>query len=231
MIPGAVRSTTNLDILRMSRDACGFGMHVNPYRLQAALDHMTDPCLDIGCASGNYVAAYNHAGRHAAGIDVLAPPSVAPGAIGRVVIGSVESLPFADKCFGSATMFEVLEHVDEPRRALREVQRVVRDKLVLSVPNAERYPEHEPSGFSFHHYIDRSHKQFFTADSLRELLMGVGFDVQSIKGINPVKPEVLWLSQFPIPGKLRAVMLRLLLRAPLRRPRSLTLLCIARVTP
>lgn len=47
---------------------------------------------------------------------------------------SAYSLPFPDKSLDAVVMLEVLEHLDEPSRALSELQRVCRGTLVLSVP-------------------------------------------------------------------------------------------------
>lgn len=50
--------------------------------------------------------------------------------------GSVYDIPFPDCSFDIATCFEVLEHLDSPVRALREVDRVLRSQgyLVVSTP-------------------------------------------------------------------------------------------------
>ena len=50
--------------------------------------------------------------------------------------GSAYDIPFPDGSFDIATCFEVLEHLDAPMRALREIERVLRPKgyLVVSTP-------------------------------------------------------------------------------------------------
>jgi SAM-dependent methyltransferase len=54
------------------------------------------------------------------------------GALGT--FADVRHLPFPDDTFDLVLGIEVLEHVDGPERALREVRRVARDAVVLSVP-------------------------------------------------------------------------------------------------
>lgn len=52
-------------------------------------------------------------------------------------------LPFADKTFDVVTMLEVLEHIPATDKALKEVCRVARSFLLLSVPSREDdNPEH-----------------------------------------------------------------------------------------
>lgn len=46
----------------------------------------------------------------------------------------IVQLPFADRSFDLVMAIEVLEHVPHPSAALREIARVARDDVVLSVP-------------------------------------------------------------------------------------------------
>ena len=46
---------------------------------------------------------------------------------------SADSLPFPDKTFGAATAFHVVEHLDDPKAALSEMNRVA-DRTYVSVP-------------------------------------------------------------------------------------------------
>jgi len=50
------------------------------------------------------------------------------------VLGSVDALPFASQSFDVVTCFEVLEHLQDPARAVRELARVARRAVVVSVP-------------------------------------------------------------------------------------------------
>lgn len=55
----------------------------------------------------------------------------------------VAELSFPDACFDVTTVLEVLEHVIDPEQALREIRRVTRRFLVISVPSHEDdNPEH-----------------------------------------------------------------------------------------
>jgi SAM-dependent methyltransferase len=55
---------------------------------------------------------------------------------GQAVLADVTSLPFEDESFDAAVLGEVLEHIEDDRRALSEIHRVLRPEgvLALSVP-------------------------------------------------------------------------------------------------
>jgi SAM-dependent methyltransferase len=72
-----------------------------------------------------------------AGFDVVKVDMAVPtGVDGAFVRASLESMPFRDRSFVGAGLFDVLEHLDEPEVALRETHRVVSAGgfLVYTVP-------------------------------------------------------------------------------------------------
>jgi SAM-dependent methyltransferase len=98
--------------------------------------------LDAGCGEG-FVA--RRVLRRLPGLE-LTGCDVSPDALAlaldatagaRFVPGSVTDLPFPDDAFDVVGCFEVMEHLpgDLPRQALREMARVARRAVVLSVPH------------------------------------------------------------------------------------------------
>jgi 2-polyprenyl-3-methyl-5-hydroxy-6-metoxy-1,4-benzoquinol methylase len=94
--------------------------------------------LDVGCGEGNHTADVLSTNPSAtvAGIDIAeanwlakfhAPPR-------RVSVADASALPFASHSFDLVIALEVLEHVPDPRRALREIARVCDGWVILSVP-------------------------------------------------------------------------------------------------
>ncbi|WP_308043112.1 class I SAM-dependent methyltransferase [Nocardioides mangrovi] len=84
----------------------------------------TTRLLDVGCGEGTFCRFVADEHRTVVGVDH--DPSVLPASTTsvRYVLGSAETLPFADGSFDAVTMTMVLHHVD-PGRALAEAARVL----------------------------------------------------------------------------------------------------------
>lgn len=87
------------------------------------------------------------------------------------VVADIQAMPLPDASFDSAICIEVLEHVPDPEKALRELYRVLRPggRLVFSVPHF-LYLHNEP--YDFYRY---------TKYGLQELAERAGFRVLMIK--------------------------------------------------
>ncbi len=71
--------------------------------------------------------------------------AVADGGVAALTAmhGDATNMPFADHSFDVVTLLEVLEHIPDTAAALREVLRVARRFVLISVPaHADQNPEH-----------------------------------------------------------------------------------------
>ena len=97
------------------------------YRFKVISEYCFGDVLDVGCGLGllkNYLD--NSKVNKYIGLDVD----------GKIdVHGSVYDLPFKDEIFDTVLMSEVLEHLEHPLDALREVKRVCKSRIILTVPN------------------------------------------------------------------------------------------------
>lgn len=86
----------------------------------------TASVLDIGCRKGELREHLPEEG-HYVGLD-LAPPA-------DVIASAEDPLPFDDASFESVVLADVLEHLNDPHRALDEAMRVGRRSVVVLLPN------------------------------------------------------------------------------------------------
>ena len=110
--------------------------------------------LDIGCGFGSLSLTLSEgAGLDVVAMDVLeervssvrtktAARDHAAAARIRIVRADAQALPFRDGVFDAVAATEVLEHLDEPERMLRETRRVLRPggRFFLTTPNAKALP-------------------------------------------------------------------------------------------
>jgi 2-polyprenyl-3-methyl-5-hydroxy-6-metoxy-1,4-benzoquinol methylase len=139
--------------------------------------------LDIGCGTGNFLAAARVAGYEVAGIEM--DRNAARFAKERLGLQRVFPLTISEfldrnpgERFDVVTFFEVLEHQASPAEFLQKVRTCVRPGgvIALSVPNRERWLtgpdvlDYPPNHFSR-----------WNAAALKKFLNTQGFDVLSIR--------------------------------------------------
>lgn len=96
--------------------------------------------LEIGCGEGVFMYHLKDylQGKEVNGIDIdpqeleTAKKNVS---FAKLQAASGEQLPFPDKSFDLVFCCEVLEHVEDPEKVLREMKRVAAKYCIVSVPN------------------------------------------------------------------------------------------------
>src|ERR1700737_4734681 len=101
--------------------------------------------LDLGCGDGEVTAELGRVIRgEVVGADVsqVAVDLCILRGIEAHKVDPSEGLPFPDKSFDLVFMTEVIEHLVEPSRTMREIRRVLSPKgyLILSTPNLACLP-------------------------------------------------------------------------------------------
>lgn len=133
--------------------------------LQEHLATLEGRVLDVGCGVQPYRAFLGPNVTEHVGIDrtgAFAQPDLE---------GDALNLPVPDACFDAALSTQVLEHVPDPQRALRELARVLRPggTLILTCPGV--WPHHEEP-YDFYRY---------TRFGLEHLLKEAGFRIMELK--------------------------------------------------
>ena len=132
----------------------------------------------------------------------------------RFVQGSVYELPFPDASFDVVVAHFVLEHVSDPRRALREIRRVVRPGGIAAIKDPF-YPAFtfRPQTDELRRFVELSEKvrahngasQTYAAD-LRAYLLEAGFErTEATAGVETVggRDEPGWILQTMLAGQTR----------------------------
>ena len=216
--------------LKSQRDQIGTWGRINKRRLKAILNYAGDTVLDAGCSNGKYVGMLRSKGYISYGIDLLDDPSW--GELQQkscFLLADVSRLPFRNKAFKTICAFEVLEHLTDVRKALREFHRVAEKNIILSVPNCTQPGIFQKSGVTFHHHIDKTHQQFFTKDELITMITQENFCVTHFEYINPIRPEALLLSAWRVPTKIASFIGQLANYLPLRQKYYMTMLVVANI--
>ncbi len=135
--------------------------------------------LDVGCAAGFFLKVAKDSGWNVLGIE----PNKWLGDYGRkkfdveVLSSTLEEAKLGDKRFDIITMWDVLEHMPNPKSGLLEANRVMKDDGVLIIS----YPDY---GSIFSKIFGRKwwfflshHLYYFTPKTLEKMLNETGFKV------------------------------------------------------
>ncbi len=173
---------------------------INPASLQEVVASGGRRILDVGCGCGDYVHWLADNGYEAYGLDILkwAEWEKSP-MVNHFTNGSIYQLPYGDASFETVIAFEILEHLDDLDRALDEIRRVTSKNLILSVPNCKMEPAYEFAKFVPYHWIDRTHINLFTIESIQETLRRKNFKIKTARLINQIHPELLVFDAYHVP--------------------------------
>ncbi|MGH2850370.1 MAG: class I SAM-dependent methyltransferase [Solirubrobacteraceae bacterium] len=154
--------------------------------------------LDVGCSIGLFLELARSRGWSGVGIEFSdRARTYAVDALGLdVVATSLESTGWRDASFDVITLNSVIEHLNDPRRVLGEVRRLLKPRgaLYLITPNVESLAcrlLHEQTAT----FDGRNHLVYFSAATLTRALEAEGFRVQSMSThIASLQPMLEWLA-------------------------------------
>lgn len=122
-----------------------------------------------------------------------------PEGLVTYIRGDIMTMPFADETFDAVTCLDILEHVDDPKRVLSEIQRVLK-----------------PNGFFFFHCFNKTpiaklvmikivrwffreevtgynYSKFIRPKTLKKWMMDVGLHRIESHGIRPKIFQLAWI--------------------------------------
>lgn len=180
----------------------------NSYLLKFLQPKRGDRILDVGCGVGYFADLLTEKGAEVWGVD-LDRDSIRVARLvlsERVKFASAESLPFDDNSFDKILCSEVLEHISDDKKAIREILRVVKPggRILITVPspnglfgnkikricheNDKGTERHVRDGYSKEEIIAllercgaRVEKSYYTMVFIVELIMGLTKLIYSLK--------------------------------------------------
>ena len=147
--------------------------------------HPPSRILDLGCSGGLLAEKLRPEGHFVVGVDTSEVPGVRERTDAFVAADLENGIPQeVGAGYDVVIAGDVIEHLSNPRVALRDMMRVLRPggQVILSVPNfAHWYPRLRVMlgmfGYDRRGILDETHLRFFTRSSLRRLVRGAGFDI------------------------------------------------------
>jgi ubiquinone/menaquinone biosynthesis C-methylase UbiE len=141
--------------------------------------------LDMGCGTGNYANALQGVAKSVVGIDVsigMLEQARAKFTDLPLIRGDVTSLPFASGMFDAAFAIQVLHHIKEKERFLKEAYRVLRKGACLAIDSCSHQ---QMRTFWLYHYfpkgLDLDLARIPDCDEIASLLERAGFSDVSVE--------------------------------------------------
>lgn len=173
-------------------------VRVNPYFLGAQrlryclanLRGIKGKVLEVGCGGGGMAKAikFYNSDLDVYGCDINSQAIFIAQKNDQGVhfsVGDISKLPFPDSHFQAIVLFDVLEHLDQPFRALVEINRVLEDGGAIHM-----YVPCEGSPSAYVYWFRKlwpdfkkqsaGHIQFYSAPRLKEMVSDAGFTITEV---------------------------------------------------
>ena len=128
--------------------------YASPKLIDFATQYAENKILDVGCATGEYCKWLNKLGFESIGVDInleYVEKAKTNGVTAYCM--DAKSLKFPDNSFDTVLLFEVLEHVDNPRDVLVEAKRVARKNILITVPDCTAIFELRNFNLTYEHML------------------------------------------------------------------------------
>ena len=169
----------------------GLGQWYWDYRDKRVISHIKDEysILDIGCGEGITLEKLIHRfpNKNIKGIDYSRENvEVCKGYGLPVDYGSVYNLKIDDNSVDCVIFLEVIEHLSDYKKALREICRVLKPNgfLILIFPNDRIFKIARILTFKFKEaFYDSGHVKQWTPKIMKRVLEQLGFEISKIENI------------------------------------------------
>lgn len=137
--------------------------------------------LDIGAATGFLVSEANKNGWQAEGVEISkwAASWARNNLKVKMHTGDVFAAKFKSESFEAVTMLDILEHLEDPIKELKEVHRILKKGGILYIEtiNFDHFITKHLVGKNYKHIVPAFHLIYFGRKQLREFLKKAGFKI------------------------------------------------------
>ena len=135
--------------------------------------------LDVGCGNGLYGLHVAALGSEVMQIDIEDRRDDRARHLPFRVMDA-QRLEFPDREYANVMAFDIMEHLDDDVLFLKEIRRICRGRVLLSVPNAD---DEQPNRIALTHvhHTDKTHRREYTKEGLVDLLNRTGFQVLEVR--------------------------------------------------
>lgn len=135
--------------------------------------------LDVGCGAGLFLAAAKERNWRVHGVELCrwfvekAPASCRS----FIQIGTLQEARYPDESFDTITLWDVIEHLPNPKSSLLEIQRLLKKGgfLVINFPDIDSFSSKITRSAWW--YLISTHLYYFSTTTLKKLLTELGFSM------------------------------------------------------
>ena len=144
----------------------------------------TGNLLDVGCATGEFLAAAIPKGWQVYGVETSPASAEAARTLtgGQIHTGTLDTAPFQEGTFDAVTMFDVIEHLQSPRAYMKRIASLLRPGglLAISTPNIHSVA-YRLLGRRWEAVGPNDHLYYFSPRTLQRLLADQGFTIHLMR--------------------------------------------------
>lgn len=167
--------------------------------------------LDVGCAAGFFLSEANQRGWTVQGLDVSSfAVRYATERFGfDVRQGSFTELDYPEGTYDALTMWDVIEHVPDPKAYIQRAASLLRPGGVfaLATPDVDSLPARLTGKRWVGYKLSEEHVYYFSARTLSHMLDEAGFDVVNVRHVGKFVTLRLFLDRLGMYSPLLAKLL------------------------